>query len=959
MTDNGQLDLSLGHIGQAVYIEDTGSWKFSRVPGFGHSLQQVGPSRTTLPTTSSSLTLQPGQLNIIKKQVLKLVDKDPALAPIASLLPPLAQASELIDKSFSTYDPLLGDLCALGQAINLSKDRHAVDVAAVVDGSNRDVVRLVQTGLNNLRWDGGSKSYLTVRTLESEVVGYWIGNSSPIQQVCFSTNLDQPGLWLAIRSQTAITILRPLIRPELVSPYSYNASDRPKRDYPASILDANPVVVLPYSRTSLSEFADVAFNPWNQQQFAIVDIKGHWSIWNIKGQQNRRHAWDLEPGPSADDMYASPHTGEAEDGWAKLLWVRDSHTIAAAMRGSLNFYDTQFGSKVLISRQLDNLTKTDRILDVRRPSCDSPKLLVLSSARIVWVRVDKDFGSEESSSQLNITVILQCLHYRNVGDPSMQLAVASQGEFDASMLSSYQARSSTEYTLCQLLTLYADLNLTETFYIDSASNGTPLGKFQVHKSRFQISKAPTRITGESFVVPDDISSDAEVEDVKVSKRSPTLQHQRKDDPRTVSLEWLALIIRIKTAAPVKGRSSNRSSSPAKSSLDVLKNLAQITEYVERKLAGISTLSEITTVPLPVDDIDEASAILEVFRKILSTAEEGDKENSTIETSTSVEAKSLLVPLMSISLFNSEDQPESVTLLQVYEKAIQQWITSLSYSIPGRVRLHLDERLRSIMTHIFLASIGLQKATPILCKDPTPHVDNASNQLVLPIRHQDIGSSPLGKGNQRAQDDWQPRNGLDLYPPSQPSSKHGPSSSQAQSTYPQSSATSDTPAEKNESNERLRTLTTLATQPPLSKATKKVLSHWSLGTDPWTYDWEATSELLRQVEEGEEEVTDERQSRKKQRRREKQSQRRQQNDSVTERLMSSQLLPPVVQSSQFEAPPVVRSGSPISPGGFDPHMTPLRSQLAITGFGGGSQIGFGSSQVMGRIGSPRKKKRAGF
>ena len=225
-------------------------------------------------------------------------------------------------------------------------------------------------------------------------------------------------------------------------------------------------------------------------------------------------------------------------------------------------------------------------------------LAVILYSRLVELKTCLTFASPTASG------LPQCLsdprllsHHDLSIDPnltknspaSILCMITTSYTVDASMLSSYQARSSTEYTLCQLLTLYADLNLTETFYIDSASNGTPLGKFQVHKSRFQISKAPTRITGESFVVPDDISSDAEVEDVKVSKRSPTLQHQRKDDPRTVSLEWLALIIRIKTAAPVKGRSSNRSSSPAKSSLDVLKNLAQITEYVERKLAGISTL----------------------------------------------------------------------------------------------------------------------------------------------------------------------------------------------------------------------------------------------------------------------------------------------------------------------------------------------------------------------------------
>jgi hypothetical protein len=29
----------------------------------------------------------------------------------------------------------------------------------------------------------------------------------------------------------------------------------------------------------------VTFNPWYQRQFAIVDIRGKWSVWEITGRQ--------------------------------------------------------------------------------------------------------------------------------------------------------------------------------------------------------------------------------------------------------------------------------------------------------------------------------------------------------------------------------------------------------------------------------------------------------------------------------------------------------------------------------------------------------------------------------------------------------------------------------------------------------------------------------------------------
>lgn len=349
-------------------------------------------------------------------------------------------------------------------------------------------------------------------------------------------------------------------------------------------------------------------------------------------------------------------------------------------------------------------------------------------------------------------------------------------------------------------------------------------------------------------------------------------------------------------------------------------------------------SEFIACPFAVGDVDEASALVEDFWKGISSSEGPQDEDAVnIATKSSrFEGKLLLIPLMSKSQVYSGNQ-RNTSLLQIYEKAIQNWITSLSPDIPSRVRLYLDERLRSIVTQVFLASLGIQRLSSIPSEGSAPDMDSASNRLILPERRKDTAAVP-SKGKERSQA-TQLSHGLDTIPSSsQPSTRDAQTSSQ---THPQKSAYSDVEAES-ESYNRLRTLTSLDVQRTLPKTARDVLSHWELGADPSKYNWEALQEALAQAEKGEENL-DRRQSMKQRRRQEKQSQR--QRDSVVEG--TSQPQPPMVQSSQFEAPPIVQSSQ------IGPFIT--SRQLQRTPFGGSSQ--FSSSQVVSL--SQRKKKRAGF
>ena len=349
-------------------------------------------------------------------------------------------------------------------------------------------------------------------------------------------------------------------------------------------------------------------------------------------------------------------------------------------------------------------------------------------------------------------------------------------------------------------------------------------------------------------------------------------------------------------------------------------------------------SEFVACPFAVSDVDEASAMVEDFWKGISSSE-GPQDKDAVNTVTKLsrfEGKLLLIPLMSKLQVYPGNQT-SISLLQIYEKAIQHWITSLSPDVPGRVRLYLDERLRSIVIQVFLASFGIQKLSWIPSEGSAPDMDSTSNRLILPERRK--GTAVVSsKEKERSQASQFPH-GLEKIPSSShPSTRDAQKSSQ---THSQKSAYSDVEVES-ESYKRLRALTSLDVLRTLPKAARIVLSHWELGADPSKYNWEATQEAIAQAEKGEEN-RDDRQAMKQRRRQEKQSQR--QRDSVAEGTSQSQ--PPMVQSSQFEASSVVQSSQ------IGPLITSRQPQR--TPFGGSSQ--FGSSQVVSA--SQRKKKRAGF
>jgi len=248
--------------------------------------------------------------------------------------------------------------------------------------------------------------------------------------------------------------------------------------------------------------------------------------------------------------------------------------------------------------------------------------------------------------------------------------------------------------------------------------------------------------------------------------------------------------------------------------------------------------------------------------------------------------------------------KELSLSQIHDSLIRCWITPLASSIPGRVRVTIEKRLREIAVQIFLASYGIQS-------EPGPTQDEndpltEQGLFTLPVRRKSSFSSLIKRGKEReapsrsslpqvssqvsqdagfTQSNPQPPPGTPPIPDPTPS------------LYSNSSASS-LPRSEDPASQRLRTLATLTPQTFLPRSMQNILSHWTVGTNPDAYSWEAKQAAP------ETESTETEAQTKKGRKLEKQLKRKRQNtmpsSSQSVPSPSSQLAPPIVSASQPQA-----------------------------------------------------------
>lgn len=352
------------------------------------------------------------------------------IAPGLSLLPAHAQVSEAVTSVTRVHDSIISTRLAFGEAWNPDhklSGKRIVTIVAIVSGAVGETVRLARAPGRHLGWDKKSKLLLRGPDVINGEHCRWTGSFAPVRQVCFAQSKGRPGSWFAVRQANATTIFRPQFHRKAVVPLWAE----PEYGFMPSRMDANPIVSIPIGRTGTSAHADVTFNPWYHPQVAILDESGRWSIWNIEGTRNKRNTYKAILEKNGSIQQSETEDSEevkASDGWARLSWVTDVHTLVICDRRTLQIINLKPDLAVTLPAPDLALTRTSGwVLDLKRSPVDDSHIFVLTSFQIFWIEVVSVAAADQGNTKLpGGRILLSWRHFRHGEDISLQLNVVNE-----------------------------------------------------------------------------------------------------------------------------------------------------------------------------------------------------------------------------------------------------------------------------------------------------------------------------------------------------------------------------------------------------------------------------------------------------------------------------------------------------------------------------------------------------
>ncbi|KAF9694658.1 hypothetical protein EKO04_007296 [Ascochyta lentis] len=986
MADSSLSNQNYGWPGLSTYDLDSREWTFSRQPS-SRKLKQVAgwqlavPAATDVPPARTSTNA-----TTIRKDARRLTHDHPQLVPAIRQLPELNLVSDAVTSAATIYDPLVGDLLSFG-TVFLKKYGRPNRIAALPGGPSGNILRLLIVGQQKQGWGTDKSVWLSGPTLKDADVGYWNEDAAPIQQVCFA-RAQSGNSFLAVRLPSRTVILRP-------SYHRGRQAAKPSTYYelPPSLVSARPILEINLEQTGGTPHADVTFNPDYQFQFGIVDHQYKWSVWQIERRAKRDEysVSRLTGGDLLPNEDALPDDG---DGWARILWAGDSNTLIVCNRRHLSLIS--IGGKASEYLQMLPLVpqrSTDWILDIKRHPQHQNRFFVLTNTKILVIAVTTPSATVDGTTgQAGAMTLLARRHYRGDEDLTLHLSVATLADdaahvFLCSRLNKltqvhyfedrpsgpldlvgqdpvsldlvvpaaahvthmhldtlqYGTREQWQYNeinsvahsylqraipFYQLTVALSDLSVVQTVLVEETDADYEMLVWSkiIHTDR-TLYAWPTVGEMDDFVAPNGLLGTATPQSKLKSQDLRLLPHSDLTLERTMDYTSIydVLVHKGQDAASMRNGIA----------MDVLTERLREMMKVDGDTVdpGHGHVMEALDSIVVVNDIDEASTEID---ELFAT---DDLEHSL--------ALHHIAPPRVLRLPESEEQ--SVAFL--YDTILQYWIAPLPAEIPIPVRQAKERLARRVAVEVALASARLRPKIDASSTQPDVNPGDTMSLPILPSKPGDVAS--VGSAT----------NIFHSSLPTPPQSSVPPSSQPPSSpSLPEFS----TPPSAGDPLSRLRRYLTInnesLTPTVIHPNVSELLSHWKPGTDPGSYDWEATERSLRP--ETPDEVSQE--LHEKERKKKERRERRQRREDELMRAKSQTSSQPIFAQPQFprSSPGPTFGGMAASSQVLIPMSSQVPSQFQTQGGGFGGFGGIHStvpqSQVEpGRFGGrPDKKKKKG-
>ncbi|KAL2354103.1 RNA polymerase I-specific transcription initiation factor RRN6-like protein [Cryomyces antarcticus] len=428
MADHSLSDLNYGHLGEAIYNRDAQEWLFNRQLGRKSVLMPLG--EPDLSGSSATVHYQSRSTDdsaerpseIVRQQTKDLERAIPGLWATYDSLPVQLKLSKAISSATTDYDPTRGDLLAFGNIYDEGQKRR-IQVAAFPGGLNGEVLRVVQVREERRGWKRDKSIWIKAPEFSGDT-GWWSGDGVPIQQVCFAQLVEAGGTFLAARSLSHTAIYRPVYRIAPTAQQQYRSSSLRN---PSSLLDVNLLLSLPVKITGNDSHADVTFNPWIQRQLALVDRRGAWSVWDIHSSLGTHRPVLFREGIMSEGPPSRHgHSGPLDDGWARIVWIGNSHTLMVCTRRQITIFDIHSNPVRLKCPELGIARTAHWFLDVRSSPIHKDHVFILTSSNLFWLQVTTLDGKKSNNQSNAIAkVLLSWKHFRSDEDASLRLSITA------------------------------------------------------------------------------------------------------------------------------------------------------------------------------------------------------------------------------------------------------------------------------------------------------------------------------------------------------------------------------------------------------------------------------------------------------------------------------------------------------------------------------------------------------